>query len=92
MIDHFTCIFSLSPRIASINASSATMFCPECVVCFLQLLHFRLDFIMKTNNMNPGSNIVCNIGYLRTLADKRSRQQVVTGGLRVNVGITLALL
>ena len=27
--------------------------CPEYVVCFLSLLHFRLDFLMEANNMIP---------------------------------------
>ena len=30
-----------------------TTFCPNNVVCFLCLLHFRLDFIMEANIMNP---------------------------------------
>ena len=44
--------------------------------------HFRLDFVMEANTMNPdqtaprGSSlnwvhIVCNIGYLNTKADQR---------------------
>ena len=47
-------------------------------------VHFRLDFFMEANNMNPNQtatkeqfliwvHIVFNIGYLRTEADKRSR-------------------
>ena len=49
-------------------------------------VHFRLDFFMEANNMNPNQtatkeqfliwvHIVFNIGYLRTEADKRSRWQ-----------------
>ena len=37
---------------------SRCYFCPESVVCFLRLaeniqVHFRLDFIMEANTMNP---------------------------------------
>ena len=55
-------------------------FCPENVVCFLHLLHLRLDFL-KANNLNPDltapskAHIVYNVGHQRTEADKMSRQQ-----------------
>ena len=38
----------------------------------ITLVHFRLDFIMEANTMNPDQtapfwvHIVCHIGYLRT--------------------------
>ena len=30
----------------------ANIFCPEIVVCFLRLLHLKIDFIMKANTIN----------------------------------------
>ena len=41
-----------------ISTYRAIIFCPESVVCFLPLaeniqVHFRLDFIMEANTMNP---------------------------------------
>ena len=46
-------IFSDSP----FNPYPANIFCPENVACFLCLLHiqvhFRLDFCMEANTMNP---------------------------------------
>ena len=68
-------------------------------------VNFRLDFFIGANNTNSdqtapkgskGSNliwvhIVCNIGYLRTKADKRSRQQVVTVWLRLKLYLLVQL-
>ena len=53
-------------------------------------MHFRLDFIIEANTMNPDQtgvilvNIVCNIGYLRTYTDEIADAKVMTGVKWVN--------
>ena len=50
------------------------------------IMHFRLDFIIEANTMNPdqtaplGSSLiwvhsVCNVGYESTQTDERSRER-----------------
>ena len=58
------------------NSGPANSFCPENVVCFLNLLHiqvhFSKDFIMEANTLSPewssliSLHIVYISGYLRT--------------------------
>ena len=54
-----------------VNPYTATVFCPENVVCCLCLLHIfkcTSEFFMDANNILSSLiwvHIVCNIGYLR---------------------------
>ena len=57
-------------------------FCPKIIN-----VHFRLEFYHGSKHY--GSRLIwvyinCNIGYIRTQADGRSRPQVVTGGKQIN--------